>query len=285
MTSETVPALRLWSDTQPGGENGEGLPRLTPFLAEGPREERRAAIVVCPGGGYGARAAHEGEPVARWLNSIGLYAFLLDYRVAPQTPAGGTLHPLPLLDAQRALRTVRHRAAEWGVDVGKVGILGFSAGGHLAATASTQWDRGDETSTDPVERESCRPDAAVLCYAVLSFVEYAHHGSMRNLLGESATLAQRRALSAELRVTAETPPTFLWHTAEDTGVPPENSLNYAAALARHGVPFALHVFPHGAHGLGLADGKVKPLTDTQVGAWPQLCAAWLSGLGWREPTR
>ena len=121
----------------------------------------------------------------------------------------------------------------------------------------------------------------MLCYAVLSFVAYAHHGSMRNLLGESATLAQRRSMSAELQVTAETPPTFLWHTAEDAGVPPENSLMYAAALARHGVPFALHVFPHGAHGLGLADGKEKTLSDTQVSAWPQLCAAWLSGLGWR----
>jgi acetyl esterase/lipase len=128
--------LRLWEEGgQPGGENAEGLPRLTAFLAEG--SGPRAAIVVCPGGGYGARAAHEGEPVARWLNGIGLHAFLLDYRVAPQKPEGGTLHPLPLLDAQRAIRTVRHRAAEWRVDAEKVGILGFSAGGHLAATAAT----------------------------------------------------------------------------------------------------------------------------------------------------
>ena len=271
--------LRLWTIEQPGGENAEGLPRLTPYLVEG--EGPRAAMVVCPGGGYGARASHEGEPVARWLNGIGLHAFLLDYRVVAQTPAGGVLHPLPLLDAQRAIRTVRHRSVEWGVDVGKVGILGFSAGGHLAATAATQWDRGDGDASDPVERESCRPDAAVLCYAVLSFVSYAHQGSMRNLLGESATVAQRRAMSADLRVTAETPPTFLWHTAEDAGVPPENSLQYATALARHGVPFALHVFPHGAHGLGLADGRVKPLADRQASAWPELCAAWLGGLGWR----
>src|SRR5688500_4222946 len=109
MTGDPLPALRLWSESQPGGENAEGLPRLTPFLVDGPKADRRAAIVICPGGGYGARAAHEGEPVARWLNGIGLHAFLLDYRVAPQTPAGGTLHPLPLQDAQRALRTVRHR--------------------------------------------------------------------------------------------------------------------------------------------------------------------------------
>ena len=254
--------LRLWRDNQPGGENAEGLPRLTPYLVEG--GEKRAAIVVCPGGGYGARAAHEGEPVARWLNGIGLHAFLLDYRVAPQTPAGGVLHPLPLLDAQRAIRTVRHRAAEWGVEAGKVGILGFSAGGHLAATAATQWDRGDAAASDPVERQSCRPDASMLCYAVLSFVSYAHHGSMRNLLGESATLAQRRSLSAELQVTAETPPTFLWHTAEDAGVPPENSLQYAAALARHGVPFALHVFTHGAARPG-AGGRQGETRDGHAG--------------------
>src|SRR5687768_8575689 len=134
MTGQAQHTVRLWEGAPPGGENAEGLPRLTPYLAEG--SGPRAAIVLCPGGGYGARAAHEGEPVARWLNGIGLHAFLLDYRVAPQTPQGGTLHLLPLQDAQRTIRLVRHQAAEWGVDREKVGILGFSAGGHLAATAS-----------------------------------------------------------------------------------------------------------------------------------------------------
>jgi acetyl esterase/lipase len=176
---------------------------------------------------------------------------------------------------------VRHHASEWCVDPSKVGILGFSAGGHVAATASTQWDRGHRESNDPVERESCRPDASVLCYAVLSFLQYAHLGSLRNLLGDNPSLQQRRDLSAELRVTAETPPAFLWHTAEDTGVPVENSLQYAAALARHAIPFALHVFPRGAHGLGLADGKVRPVSDPQVAAWPHLCAEWLATMGWR----
>src|SRR5687767_6936809 len=132
MTGQAQQTVRLWEGEPPGGENAEGLPRLTPYLVEG--SEPRAAIVVCPGGGYGTRAAHEGEPVARWLNGLGLNAFLLDYRVAPQTPQGGTLHPLPLKDAQRAIRLVRHRAMEWRVDREKLGILGFSAGGHLAAT-------------------------------------------------------------------------------------------------------------------------------------------------------
>lgn len=277
----TPEPLRLWpAGTQPGGENADGLPRLTPYLVPG--DHTRAAIVVCPGGGYGQRAAHEGEPVARWLNQIGLHAFLLDYRVVGHKPEAGVLHPLPLLDAQRALRTVRHHAAEWRVDKSKVGILGFSAGGHLAATASTQWDRGAPHPPDPIEKESSRPDASILCYAVLSFVEYGHNGSMRNLLGETPSFAQRRSLSAELRVTEDTPPAFLWHTVEDAAVPVENSLSYAAALARHGIPFSLHVFPHGAHGLGLADGKVRPVSDPQAAAWPGLCADWLAGMGWRE---
>jgi acetyl esterase/lipase len=276
----SIDPLRLWREgSLPGGENAERLPRLTPYLLPG--AQTRAAIVVCPGGGYVQRAAHEGEPVARWLNEIALHAFVLDYRVVGQKSEGGTLHPLPLLDAQRALRLVRHHASEWCVDPSKVGILGFSAGGHVAATASTQWDRGHRESNDPVERESCRPDASVLCYAVLSFLQYAHLGSLRNLLGDNPSLQQRRDLSAELRVTAETPPAFLWHTAEDTGVPVENSLQYAAALARHAIPFALHVFPRGAHGLGLADGKVRPVSDPQVAAWPHLCAEWLATMGWR----
>jgi acetyl esterase/lipase len=190
-------------------------------------------------------------------------------------------HPVPLDDARRALRTVRHRAAEWGVRPDRVGVLGFSAGGHLAASLSTHWDRGREESADAVERESCRPDAAVLCYPVISLLQYAHLGSMRNLLGDSPALAQRRELSAELHVTAETPPTFLWHTGADAGVPVENSLLYATALAQHGVPFALHVFPYGPHGMGLADGAAGRASDPQAVAWTRLCAGWLEGLGWR----
>jgi acetyl esterase/lipase len=264
-TSATAP-LALWPDgTVPGGPNAEGLPRLTPYLVAG--EAVRGAVVVCPGGGYRGRAAHEGEPVARWLNVAGIHAFVLDYRVAPHK------HPLPLLDAQRALRTVRARAREWRADPQRLGILGFSAGGHLAATAATRFDAGDPGAADPVERESSRPDAAVLCYPVVSFVEHRHTGSMQNLLGEDPPEDQRRLLSNELHVTAQTPPVFIWHTAEDAGVPVENSLLFAAALRRHKVPFALHVFPHGRHGLGLA--AEQPLAET----WTELCAAWLRSLG------
>lgn len=258
----------------PPGETVAGADaRLTPYLVGG--ETPRAAIVVCAGGGYGRRAEHEEAPVARWLNGIGLHAFVLAYRVAPDR------HPAPLEDARLALRTVRHRAAAWRVRPDRVGVLGFSAGGHLAAILSTHWDGGRADSPDPVQRESCRPDAAVLCYPVISFLQYAHLGSIRNLLGDAASVEQRRHLSAECCVTAQTPPTFLWHTAADAGVPVEHSLLYAAALAGHGVPFALHVFPTGPHGIGLADGAAGRPGDPQAAAWTGLCAAWLAGLGWR----
>lgn len=257
----------LWPEGAPGalGNAAEDRPRLVPYLVEG--GSRRAAVVVCPGGGYAKRAAHEGEPVARWLNGLGISAFVLHYRVAPYR------HPSPLQDAQRALRLVRHRADEWQIDPNRVGILGFSAGGHLAATASTLFDDGNPDSPDPIERQSCRPTAAVLCYPVISFLQFTHLGSMRNLLGDNPTVPLRRALSAEQNVTTQTPPTFLWHTADDAGVSVVNSLLYAQALGQQGIPFALHVFPYGRHGLGLAQD------DRQVGAWTALCATWLAGLG------
>jgi acetyl esterase/lipase len=223
---------------------------LTPYLVDGPGPH--PAMVVCPGGGYRRHAPHEREPVARWLNGLGIAAFVLEYRVAPQR------HPAPLEDATDAIRTVRQRAAEWRVDPSRVGILGFSAGGHVAASAGT-------LAEDP----SGRPDLVVLCYPVISFGEHRHDGSMLNLLGDDPPADAQAALSLETRVSAETPPAFLWHTAEDGAVPVENSLLFAAALARHDVPFALHVFPHGRHGLGLAEG------EPEVGAWTSLCAAWL----------
>jgi acetyl esterase/lipase len=224
-------------------------------------------MVVCPGGGYRTRAAHEGAPVARWLNGLGVAAFVLDYRVAPHR------HPAPLRDAQRAIRLVRHGLPGGGGPFERVGILGFSAGGHLAATSGTQYDRGAPGADDPVERASCRPDALVLCYPVISFGEHRHHGSMVNLLGDGAPEELRRTLSAETRVTADTPPAFLWHTADDAGVPVENSLLFASALRRHGVPFALHVYPRGRHGLGLAED------DPVAGSWTGLCAHWLATEG------
>ena len=259
--------ILLWPGGAPGakGETPEDKPRITPYLPAG--DGPLACIVVCPGGGYGGRAPHEGAPIAKWLNSAGVAGFVLDYRVRPYR------HPIPLGDAQRAIRLVRARAAEWKIDPKRIGILGFSAGGHLAASAATIFDAGKADAADPIDRQSCRPDAAILCYPVITFGEFRHNGSMMNLLGESFDDKLRQELCLETRVTRETPPTFLWHTSEDAGVPVENSLLFAAALHKNKVPFALHIFPHGRHGLGLA-------TDVpEVCAWTALCVDWLKGIG------
>lgn len=267
----------LWPDGAPDakGDEPRDVPTVdvypAPMPAHGPKT---AAIVVCPGGGYGGLAAHEAEPIARWLNSLGVTGVVLRYRHGPRYN-----HPVPLRDARRAIRTVRHRAAEWNVDPGRVGILGFSAGGHLAATASTQFDAGDPNATDPVERMSSRPDVSVLVYPVITMTDpHTHAGSRRNLLGETPTKQQVEAQSAERNVTRQTPPAFIFHTADDSVVPVENALAYAAALRAHGVPFELHVYEKGRHGVGLA--KDDPVLAT----WPARCADWLASKGFgRKP--
>lgn len=259
-----MPAIPLWPAGTPGarGTDAADVPTLTPYLPP-PDRATGAAIVVCPGGGYHHLAPHEAGPVAEWLNSIGVTAFVLTYRLAPRYR-----HPAMLHDAARAIRTVRSRAAEWGVDPDRVGILGFSAGGHLAATAGTLYDAGRPDAADPVERSSSRPDLMVLIYPVISFVRFAS-GSRRNLLGETDDVERWRLLSPELQVTKETPPAFLLATVGDTVVPYENSLLFARALRAAGVPHEVHVFERGEHGFGLGGN------DPQLSLWPMLCAAWL----------
>lgn len=274
--AEVVP---LWPGRAPGalGDGPEDRPTLTVYRPFGrtPADGPGAAVVVAPGGGYGFLAAnHEGRQVANWLNSLGVTAFVLRYRVGPRYR-----HPVPLGDAQRALRLVRARAAAYGVRPDQVGMLGFSAGGHLAATAATRFDAGRPDAADPVERQSSRPDFVVLGYPVISFVEpYAHRGSAENLLGpaarDTAVLAE---LSAERHVTARTPPAFLFHTDADTGVPAENSVAFYLALRRAGVPAELHVFARGAHGAGMAGD------EPALGRWPELVAEWMRGRGLVAP--
>lgn len=261
----------LWPEGAPGavGTDAVDKPKITVYLA--PIEKATgAAVVVCPGGGYRVVAAdHEGKQVAEWLNALGVSAFVLQYRLGERYR-----HPAPLQDAQRAIRMVRARAAEWRVDPRRVGILGFSAGGHLASTAATHFDDGQPGAADAVERESSRPDFAVLCYAVISLVDPpAHSGSRRHLLGDPPDPALVELLSNERRVTPRTPPTFLWHTADDAAVPVENSILFFQALRRANVPGELHVFPHGRHGVGLAPD------DPALSQWPRLCAQWMKGLG------
>lgn len=255
--------LALWPDRilDSEGDNA-GCPSLTPYLLDGPGPH--PVIVVFPGGGYMSRADHEGEPIARWLNGIGASAVVLNYSVAPRH------YPTQYQEAQRAVRLVRHQAAEWHLDVGRVGVLGFSAGGHLASTVGTHFDAGDPGARDPIDRLSSRPDLSVLCYPVVTLGRYTHADSRAALLGDrQQDEALIALLSNELQVTADTPPTFLWHTANDAAVPVENSVQFAAALAQHKVPFELHVFEQGTHGLGLATEYPG------VGAWAQLCATWL----------
>jgi acetyl esterase/lipase len=264
--------LPLWQGKAPGslGDAPGDVPSITVYPASGSGPS--PVIVVCPGGGYGGLAAHESEPIARWLNTFGVTGVVLKYRLGPRYH-----HPVELHDAQRAIRTVRARAADWNVDAKRVGILGFSAGGHLAATASTQFDAGEPSVSDPIDRQSSRPDVSVLVYPVITFIDpFTHAGSRRNLLGDNPSQELIDSMSAEKRVTKDTPPTFIFHTADDEAVPVENAILYASALRRNKVPFELHVYEHGRHGVGLA--RNDPVLKT----WPDLCATWLKGKGFGQ---
>ncbi|WP_397569450.1 alpha/beta hydrolase [Schlesneria sp. T3-172] len=262
----------LWPDGAPGavGTEEHDRPSITAYLAPADRNTG-TAIVICPGGGYGHLAVgHEGEDVGSWLNSIGVSGFVLRYRIAPRYK-----HPAPLLDVQRALRVVRSRASEWKIDPARIGVLGFSAGGHLASTAATHFDDGDASAGDPIDRASCRPDFAVLSYPVITFTDESamHRGSRNNLLGQDPSAELITLLSNELQVKPTTPPVFLWHTSEDKGVPPANSTLFYLACVKAGVPAELHIYEKGPHGIGLA--KKHPGADQ----WPVQCEAWLRGRG------
>ena len=261
----------LWPQGAPGalGKEPADVPTLTPYLA--PKERATgAAVIVCPGGGYGRLADHEGQPVAEWLNTVGVTAFVLKYRLGPRYQ-----HPSMLQDAARAIRTVRARAAEWGLDPARVGILGFSAGGHLASTAGTHFDAGKAEAADPVERVSSRPAVMLLIYPVITMRERTHAGSKRNLLGENPAPELVALLSNEEQVTKETPPAFVVHTVEDAGVPVENSLMFVSALRRAGVPFELHLYERGPHGFGLGTARGNRPADPVLSTWPAHAADWL----------
>jgi acetyl esterase/lipase len=225
------------------------------------------AFLVLPGGGYQRHAEHEGEGLTAWLNALGIHAFVLRYRVGP-TPAG--LFPGPLADAKAAMAWIRSGAHGIEIDPERVGVIGSSAGGHLAATLSLDLPSQD-TGLDAAHTV---PDLAVLSYPVISMVHEPHHGSVERLLGDQAAAEVLESLSAELQVTDSAPPTFIWHTGDDANVPVSNSLNYAAALLKRQVATELHVFPAGAHGLGLAD------ENPSVRQWAGLCERWLHGHGW-----
>jgi acetyl esterase/lipase len=259
----------LWPNGAPGalGKEAKDIPTLTPYFAN-PEKSLGAAMVVFPGGGYGGLAPYEGRDYAMWLNEQGVSAFVLKYRLGP----GGYKHPIMLGDAARAVRYVRDNATEWMIDPQKVGIMGSSAGGHLASTLLTHYDVGDANAADPIDKQSSRPSLGILCYPVITMGEKTHSGSKKNLLGDNPDPELVKNLSNELQVTKDTPPTFLFHTVEDTGVVVDNSLLFAAALAKNGVPFALHIYPKGRHGIGLGTNNWDPAGRHP---WTRECQLWL----------
>jgi acetyl esterase/lipase len=269
MRSETSPIL-LWPTGAPGafGSNPHDTPMLTPYLPIAPNG---AAVVVCPGGGYGMLAAHEGHDYALWLNQYEIAAFVLQYRLG----SDGYRHPSMHQDVTRALRYVRGNAPRWGLDPARIGVMGSSAGGHLAATLLTQFDLGDPAAADPIERVSSRPDLGILCYPVISMGPIGHAGSRANLLGEAPPEALIAALSNELQVSPQTPPCFIWHTWEDQAVPVENSLVFASALRQQSVRFDLHIYQRGVHGIGLG----RRGDSDELHPWTHDLAFWLREQG------
>ncbi len=264
--------MRLWDGAAPNalGSEEKDIPTVIVYLPENAKKPM-PALVICPGGGYGGLAKdHEGHEIAKWANEMGMAGVIVLYRHRGR----GYGHPNPLLDAQRAIRMTRHHANDWEIDPARVGIIGFSAGGHLTSTVLTHFDAGQPEAADPINRLSSRPDFGILCYPVIALGEsYTHGGSQKNLLGQDPDPELVKFLSSEKQVTSQTPPAFLWHTAEDKAVAAENSLRFYSAMVTAGVPGELHIFPTGRHGLGLA------ASTPGAAQWPGLCQNWLRQIG------
>ncbi len=264
--------IPLWSGPAPGelGNSPADRPFLTYYPPAGPNRPSGTAVIIAPGGGYQSLAvSHEGVQEANWFNALGVAAFVLQYRLGPRYH-----HPVELGDAQRAIRLVRFRAKEWNLAPGRIGMMGFSAGGHLAASTGTHFDSGRAEAQDPIERMSCRPDFLILAYPVISLQSnLTHAGSLKNLLGDSPDPKLVDDLSNELHVTAQTPPTFLFHTTNDPAVPVENSVAFYRALVQAKVPAEMHLFEKGPHGVGMA------LTDPALSVWTTLLSNWMRTRG------
>jgi acetyl esterase/lipase len=269
--------IRLWEGDAPGalGKADQDIPTLTAFLpAAG--TANGTAIVICPGGGYGGLAAHEGQGYAEFLAGKGVACFVLKYRLGSK----GYRHPVMMHDVQRAIRLVRTNAAKWAVDPARIGVMGSSAGGHLATTSVTHFDSGKADSTDAVDRTSCRPDFGVICYGVISMEDgVTHGGSKNNLLGKDPAANLVDLLSNDKQVTKDTPPCFVWTTGEDKAVLPENSFRFVQALRKNGIAFDFHVYEKGPHGIGLSPGKNGvPAGDAHP--WGKDLVFWLQQHGW-----
>lgn len=271
-SSGTNNAFPLWTGAAPGalGTAAKDIPTLTPYIAT---NGTGAAMIVCPGGGYARLAPHEGHDYALWLNSRGITAFVLKYRLG----ADGYRYPVEYQDVARAIRLVRARAKEWNLDPNRIGVMGSSAGGHVASMAMTHFEAGDTNASDAIDRVSSRPNLAILCYPVISMGKFAHHGSKVLLIGTNPPPALVEETSNELQVKKDSPPCFIWSTDEDRTVPIENTLDFAAALRKAGVPFELHVYQRGPHGQGLGSHTYDP---TKWLPWVGECARWLKEQGY-----
>jgi acetyl esterase/lipase len=263
--------LLLWEHGAPGalGTNDSDQPSIE-YFPPWEKNESGTCVIVLPGGSYGFLASnHEGRQAANYFNALGIAAFVLTYRLGPRYH-----HPIELGDAQRAIRLVRSRAVEFNVRTDRIGIMGFSAGGHLASTAGTHFDAGRADASDSIDRASSRPDFLILAYPVITMkAPFAHEGSRKNLLGDNPDSKLVELLSNELQVTPQTPPTFIFTTSNDDVVPVENSVMFYSALHKAGVPAELHIFAEGPHGVGL------DLSDPALGEWPKLLSNWLASRG------
>lgn len=255
--------MKIWNQSPPLFDPAYGQEETELHFYPANTKAPAGCVIICPGGGYTSRAFHEGEPYALMFNEAGIHAAVVDYRVAPYS------HPAPLLDLQRAVRFVRYHAEAWNILPDKIAVCGSSAGGHLAMCAAEFFDRG-KTEGDEIDRISCRPDAAILCYAVATLGPFTHGGTRDVITAGDPALVQ--ALSGEKNVPDDCPPMFIWHTAEDQGVPVENALLMGQALSQKNIPFELHIFPHGPHGVGLAGDY------PETAQWAKLCRRFLKSL-------
>ncbi|AGC68299.1 putative acetyl esterase [Thermoclostridium stercorarium subsp. stercorarium DSM 8532] len=264
--------IKIWDGILTKNELNGFEPCMETYILSG--EKKRGAVLICPGGGYTHTSPREAEPIAMRFTAKGYHAFILYYSVAPNR------HPQPLLDVSRAMCIIRENADEWNVDRNKIAVCGFSAGGHLAASLGVHYDKPYLKREGIVLGEN-RPNALILGYPVITMKEFAHKGSRDNLLGENPDDALINEMSLENHVSEKTPPAFIWHTVEDRSVPVENSLLFAMALHKNKIPFELHIYPYGPHGLSLANKE----TDNgnmgeypHVSGWIDLCIEWLDGI-------